>query len=381
MCGIFGEMSGAKLRVMGSAVGRRMEVDGRTVINFCTNNYLGLANDPRLKEAAKNAVDKWGVGPTAVRPIAGTTALHQELEEALAKFKGAEAVVTLQSGFMANIAAVGSVVGEGDVIFSGELNHASIIDACRLSRAKVVVFRHKNVEDLREKVEQNGGYKKGLVVTDGVFSMDGDIAPLPQLCQVAGENGLMLMVDDAHGEGVLGKHGRGIVDHFGLLGKVDLEVGTMSKAMGVVGGLVAGSKETIETIKRKARPWLFSSAMTAVDVGACLEAVKVMSESDERVVKLWKNTRMFKIEMKKVGFDIGGSETPIVPLILGEVERAREFSRKLFEEGVFATAVGYPTVPEGKARVRLMMSAAHTTDDLEEGLAALKKVGRKMGVI
>ncbi|RMG87323.1 MAG: glycine C-acetyltransferase [Chloroflexi bacterium] len=369
------------IRTIESAMDGRIRVDGRDVLNFCANNYLGLANHPRLREAAKRAIDQYGIGPGAVRTIAGTMSLHVQLEERLAKFKGAEAVITLQSGFTANLATIPALVGRGDVIFSDRLNHASIIDGCRLSRAKIVAYEHNDVDDLRRKIAEETEYNRRLIVTDGVFSMDGDIAPLPQLVEVAQEHDIMLMVDDAHGEGVLGKGGRGIVDHFDLHGQVDIEVGTMSKAFGVVGGIVAGKKIIIEWLRQRGRPFLFSSAMTVPDAAACLEAVDILENSDELVQRLWHNGDFFKTEMKKLGFDVGQSQTPIVPVMLGEAPLAQEFSRKLFENGVFAMAIGYPTVPKGMARIRVMNTAAHSQQDLEEALAAFEKVGKELGVI
>lgn len=365
-----------------SAMDGRITIDGREVLNFCANNYLGLANHPRLKAAAKAAIDRYGIGPGAVRTIAGTMTLHDQLEERLARFKGAEATVTLQSGFTANLATIPALVGKGDVIFSDALNHASIIDGCRLSRAKIIAYAHNDVDDLRRKIAESAAeYGRGLIVTDGVFSMDGDIAPLPELHAVAREHGLLLMVDDAHGEGVLGRGGRGIVDHFDLHGKVDIEVGTMSKAFGVMGGIVAGNKTLIEWIKQRGRPFLFSSAMTVPDVAACLEAVDMLEESGDLVARLWANSDMMKRELAAMGFDIGHSTTPIIPLMLGEAHTARAFSRELMARGVFAMAIAFPTVPRGMARIRVMNTAAHSQADLEEALDAFKRTGEALGVI
>jgi len=371
-----------RIRTIGSAQGARLIVDGKDVLNFCSNNYLGLANHPKLIEAAKNATKKYGVGPAAVRSIAGTTDLHVQLEQRLAKFKGAEDVITFQSGFTANLGTIAALVGKEDVIFSDRLNHASIIDGCRLSGAKIIAYEHNDPAALEEAIKEAAGtYRRALIVTDGVFSMDGDIAPLPALYEVAKKYDILFMVDDAHGEGVLGKGGRGIVDHFGLHGKVDIEVGTMSKAFGVVGGMVAGDKKIIEWLRQRGRPFLFSSAVTAPDAAACLAAVDLLEESTELVDKLWDNARYFKGEMKKLGFDTGVSETPITPVMLGEAPLAQQFSRELFENGVFAMAIGFPTVPKGKARIRVMISASHDRDDLGQGLEAFAKVGRKLGVI
>jgi len=369
------------IRTIDSPMDAHVIIDGRKLINLCANNYLGLANHPRLKQAAKDAIDQYGIGPGAVRTIAGTFSLHDKLEQRLAHFKKAEAVVTLQSGFTANLATIPAVVGKGDVIFSDELNHASIIDACRLSRAKVVRYNHNDVDDLRRVISETTDYNRRLIVTDGVFSMDGDIAPLPALVEVAQEHGIMIMVDDAHGEGVLGKGGRGIVDHFDLHGQVDIEVGTMSKAFGVVGGIVAGKQEIIDWIKQRGRPFLFSSAMTVPDVAACLEAVDILENSDELVQKLWANGKFFQTEMEKLGFNTSDSATPIVPVMLGEAETAQAFSKELFNEGVFAMAIGYPTVPQGKARIRVMNSAVHSNADLEEALSIFETVGKRLGVI
>lgn len=368
------------IRVIDSPMGARVNIDGRSLLNFCANNYLGLADHPRLKEAAKAAIDSHGVGPGAVRTIAGTTALHEELEQALAEFKRAEACITLQSGFAANLATIPAIVGKGDVIFSDRLNHASIIDGCRLSRAKIVAYAHNDMADLEKQLEEHTDYGRRLIVTDGVFSMDGDIAPLDQICELAEKHGCVSMVDDAHGEGVLGDGGRGIIDHFGLHGRVDIEVGTLSKAFGVVGGLVAGKKTLIEWLKQRGRPFLFSSAMTAPDAGACIEAVRMLAESTELVDRLWHNAEFFKKEMSNLGFDIGHSVTPIVPVMLGEAPVAQQFSRRLFEEGIFAMAIGYPTVAPGKARIRVMNSAAHSQDDLEQALDAFERVGKELGV-
>jgi glycine C-acetyltransferase len=370
------------IRTIQSAQGPWLIVDGRRVLNFCSNNYLGLANHPRMREAARQAVEKYGVGPAAVRTIAGTLDLHLILEEKLARFKGVEAAISFQSGFNANLATIPALVGEGDAIFSDELNHASIIDGCRLSRARIVRYAHNDPSDLEAKIRENlGTFRRGLIVTDGVFSMDGDIAPLPEIVEIAERYQLMLMVDDAHGEGVLGRGGRGIVDHFGLHGRVDIEVGTLSKAFGVVGGYVAGRREIVEWLRQRGRPFLFSSAMTAADTAACIAAVEILEESTERVDRLWENTRYFKEEMRRLGFDLGQSVTPITPVMLGDAHLAQTFSRRLFEEGVFAQAIGYPTVPRGKARIRVMISAAHSREDLDRGLEAFAKVGRELGVI
>ena len=307
--------------------------------------------------------------------------LHIQLEETLAAFKRAEACITLQSGFTANLATIPALVGKGDIIFSDELNHASIIDGSRLSRATIVRYSHNDVDDLRRKIAETTEYGRRLIVTDGVFSMDGDIAPLDKICEVAEEHDILLMVDDAHGEGVLGEGGRGIVDHFGLHGRVDVEVGTLSKAFGVMGGLVAGKQPIIDWLRQRGRPFLFSSALTVPDTAACLAAVELLQESTELVDRLWSNAALFKKEMQNMGFNTGVTQTPIVPVMLGEATLAQKFSQRLFEEGVFAMAIGYPTVPQGKARIRVMNSAAHSHDDLEQALDVFGRVGKELGVI
>jgi glycine C-acetyltransferase len=357
-------------------------VDGKRTLNFCSNNYLGLANHPRLVQAAQKAVEKFGVGPAAVRTIAGTMDLHIELEKRLAAFKGVSSAITFQSGFTANLGAIPALVGKEDAIFSDELNHASIIDGSRLSGAKIIRYAHCDPADLELQLrEQRSQYPRALVITDGVFSMDGDIAPLDKIYEVTQKYDAILMVDDAHGEGVLGHGGRGIVDHFGLHGKVDIEVGTLSKAFGVVGGVVAGDPLVVEWLRQRGRPFLFSSAMTVPDTAACLAALDILEESTGLVDRLWENTRYFKSEMQRMGFDTGKSTTPITPVMLGEAPLAQQFSRELFENGVFAMAIGFPTVPRGKARIRVMISAAHQKEDLDQGLQAFARVGRKLGVI
>ena len=371
------------IRTLSSPQGAWLVVDDKKVLNFCSNNYLGLANHPLLVESAKAAIDEFGVGPGAVRPIAGTMALHLELERRLAAFKGVDAAITFQSGFNANLAAIPALVSKEDAIYSDELNHASIIDGCRLSRAKVIRYAHCDADDLRVQIEKSkgDGYRRSLIITDGVFSMDGDVAPLDKLYEVAQEFDALLMVDDAHGEGVLGKGGRGIVDHYNLHGKVDVEMGTLSKAFGVVGGVIAGSQIIVDWLKQRGRPFLFSSAMTIPDVAACLASLNLLEESTELVDKLWENADYFKREMREIGFDTGVSTTPITPIMLGEAALAQDFSRRLFEEGIFAMALGFPTVPRGKARIRVMISAAHSREDLDRGLAAFKSVGQELGVI
>lgn len=372
------------IRTIESPQGAHLVVGGREVLNFCSNNYLGLADDPRLIAAAKDAVDRYGVGPGAVRTIAGTMSIHTELEDALARFKGVDATISFQSGFTANLAVIPALAGAGDVIISDELNHASIVDGVRLSKAGRKIYPHNDVAVLRERLAEARaeGAKQILVITDGVFSMDGDLAPLDRIVDAADDFGALVMVDDAHGEGVVGRGGRGIVDHFGLHGRVDVEVGTMSKAFGAVGGYVAGSRELIDWLRQRGRPFLFSSAVTPPDVAACIASVEILDASTELVDRLWSNAASFKEMMTDAGFDIGSSETPITPVMLGDEHVAREFSRRLLEEhAVFAQAIAFPTVARGKARIRVMISAAHTAEDLGDGAAAFAAVGRDLGVI
>lgn len=371
-----------RIRTLSSPQGAWLEVDGKRVLNFCSNNYLGLANHPHLVQAAQETVTRYGVGPAAVRSIAGTMDLHLQLEQRLAHFKGVESAITFQSGFTANLAVIPALVGKDDAIFSDELNHASIIDGSRLSGAKIVRYAHADPADLQRVLAENrSAFPRAMVITDGVFSMDGDIAPLDKILAVTQQYEAILMVDDAHGEGVLGKGGRGIVDHFGLHGQVDVEVGTLSKAFGVVGGVVAGNPLVVEWLRQRGRPFLFSSAMTVPDVAACLAALDLLEESTELVDRLWENARYFKAEMQRLGFDTGLSQTPITPVMLGEAPLAQQMSRELFENGVFAMAIGFPTVPRGKARIRVMISAAHSRADLDQGLEAFARVGRRLGII
>jgi glycine C-acetyltransferase len=371
-----------RIRTLSSAQGPWLIVDGKRVLNFCSNNYLGMANHPHLAAAAQAAIRTHGVGPAAVRSIAGTMDLHLELERRLAQFKGVEAAITFQSGFMANLAAIPALVAKEDVIFSDELNHASIIDGSRLSGARIVRYPHADPAGLEQVIQENqGSYRRALIITDGVFSMDGDIAPLDKIYAIADAHDILLMVDDAHGEGVVGRGGRGIVDHFHLHGKVDIEIGTLSKAFGVVGGIVAGKSVVVEWLRQRGRPFLFSSAVPPADVAACMAAVDLLEESTELVDRLWQNADYFKGEMKKLGFDTGVSVTPITPIMLGEAPLAQQFSRELFAEDVFAMALGFPTVPRGKARIRVMISASHSKEDLDAGLAAFEQVGKKLGVI
>jgi glycine C-acetyltransferase len=368
------------IRTLEGAQGAWVQIDGRKLLNFCSNNYLGFAADERIKEAAKAAIDKYGVGPGAVRIIAGTMTIHEELERELAQFKGVEACLTVQSGFSANLCAIPALVGKGDTIVSDELNHASIIDGARLSGAKIKVYPHNDMEGLEQVLQQDLDGRI-LIISDGVFSMDGDIAPLPEIVKLAKKYGAMSLVDDAHGEGVLGRAGRGIVDHFGLHGQVDVEVGTFSKALGVMGGCIAGSAEVVEYIKQKARPFTFSSALTVPDTAATLEAVRILSKSGELVERLWDNARIFREGVQKLGFNTGVTETPITPVMIGDARDSSEFSKRLFEAGIFATTIGFPLVAHGKARIRAMLSAAHSRDDLDFAVEIFGKVGREMKLI
>jgi glycine C-acetyltransferase len=371
-----------RIRTLNSPQGSWLVVDGKQVLNFCSNNYLGLANHPRIVQAVQEAMKRYGVGPAAVRSIAGTMDLHLELERRMAAFKGVESCITFQSGFTANLGTIPAIAGKEDVIFSDELNHASIIDGCRLSGAKIIRYRHCDAQDLERLLQENRqAYPKAMVITDGVFSMDGDIAPLDKIYAVSQNYETILMVDDAHGEGVMGEGGRGIVAHFGLHGKVDIEIGTLSKAFGVVGGVAAGNPLIVEWLRQRGRPFLFSSAVTVPDAAACLAALDILEESTELVDRLWENTHYFKAEMARLGFNTGQSVTPITPVMLGDAPVAQQFSRDLFEAGVFAMALGYPTVPLGKARIRVMISASHARKDLDRGLEAFASVGRKLNVI
>ena len=369
------------IRTIEGPQGAWITVDGKKVLNLCSNNYLGLANSPQLKSAAQKAIEIYGVGPAAVRTIAGTTTLHKELERKLAIFKGAESTITFQSGFCANLAVIPTIVGKEDVVFSDELNHASIIDGCRLAKTRVVRYEHCNPEDLQAKIHADKDIKRKLIITDGVFSMEGDIAPLQEIVEIAEKYDAITMVDDAHGEGVLGRGGRGIVDHFNLHGKVDIEVGTMSKAFGVVGGYIAGTKRLTDYLAQKGRPFLFSSAVTAADVAACIAVVDALIASDVLVKQLWQNTEFFQEKMRQIGFNLGQTKTPITPVMIGDAKVAKDFSQKLFEEGVFAQAIGYPTVSIGKARIRVMLSATHSEEDLTWAIGHFEKIGMALGSV
>ncbi len=376
-----------RLRVLDDEQDAVCTFDGKRVINLASNNYLGLTTHPKLRQAALEATRKYGVGSGAVRTIAGTMKIHMELEEKIARFKNVEACVVFQSGFTANAGTVSAILGKDDFIISDELNHASIIDGCRLSRAKILVFRHKDLAHAEEQlasVKDQPGRK--LLITDGVFSMDGDIGPLPGLCALAEKYGAIMMVDDAHASGVLGRNGRGTIDHFGMHGRVDVQVGTLSKAIGALGGYVCGSRDLIEFLYHRARPFLFSTSHPPSVAATCIAAFAVLEQEPELMESLWENTRFFKRELGLLGFNIGGrntpaSETPITPIIIGEGRTTMDFSRALFDEGVLGTGIAFPTVPEGKARVRTIVSAAHTKEELSQALEVLKKVGRRMAII
>jgi glycine C-acetyltransferase len=360
------------------------KIDGKEVINLSSNNYLGLTTHKALRRAAIDAVKKYGAGAGAVRTISGTMALHMELEEQIAKFKGTEASVVFQSGFTANAGTVSAILGKDDLIISDELNHASIIDGCRLSKASIKIFKHRDIADCEricKETETWPGHK--LLISDGVFSMDGDIAPLPQLCDLAEKYNCIMMVDDAHSSGVLGRNGRGTVDHLGCHGRVHIQVGTLSKAIGVMGGYVCGSRELIDYLYRRARPFLFSTSHPPATVAACQAAFTVLDspEGERLIKKMWSNTKFFKRNLKKRGFKIGASETPIVPIHVGEAAKAFEFSKKLFDAGLYAPAVGYPTVAEGKARLRAIVTATHKRADLERACEILAEVGKPLGII
>jgi glycine C-acetyltransferase len=375
------------LRVLDDEQAPVCTFDGKKVINLASNNYLGLTTHPKLREAALEATRKYGVGSGAVRTIAGTMKIHMELEEKIARFKGVEACVVFQSGFAANAGTVSAVLGKEDFIISDQLNHASIIDGARLSRARILVFNHKDLAHAEEQlasVKDQPGRK--LLITDGVFSMDGDIGPLPGLCDLAEKYGAIMMVDDAHASGVLGRNGRGTIDHFHQHGRVDIQVGTLSKAIGALGGYVCGTRDLIDYLYHRARPFLFSTSHPPSVAATCIAAFDVLEQEPERIENLWENTRFWKKELGLLGFDIGGkttpaSETPITPIIIGDGARTMEFSRELFKEGVLGTGIAFPTVPEGKARVRTIMTATHTREELQRALEVLKKVGKKMGIL
>jgi glycine C-acetyltransferase len=371
-----------RLRVLESASAAESRFDGREVINLASNNYLGLTTHPKLIEAAVEATRKFGVGSGAVRTISGTMKLHMDLEERIARFKHSEACVVFQSGFAANAGTVSAILGPDDHIISDELNHASIIDGCRLSKAKIHVFPHKDAAAAGKILDGlNSLSGRKLLITDGVFSMDGDIGPLPALVEVAEKYGAIMMVDDAHASGVLGRNGRGTIDHFNLHGRVHIQVGTLSKAIGVLGGYVCGSRDLIEFLYHRARPFLFSTSHPPAVAASCLAAFDVLEQEPERILNLWDNRKYFKQGLMTAGFNTGMSETPITPVMVGEAKAAHQLSAALFEEGVLATGIGFPTVPEGKARVRTIVTATHTRQELDRALEAFTRVGKKMGIL
>ncbi|MEX0983835.1 MAG: glycine C-acetyltransferase [Actinomycetota bacterium] len=368
-------------RTLEGPTGARARFDGRDVINLASNNYLGLANHPRLAEAAAEAARTLGAGSGAVRTIAGQMTLHRTLEERFSAFKHAAAAVMFQSGFAANAGTVAAILTKDDVIVSDRLNHASIIDGARLSRARIAVFEHKDADHADRLLREHEGAARRLLITDGVFSMDGDIAPLPALVEVAERHGAIMMVDDAHASGVLGAGGAGTVDHFGVHGRVHIQVGTLSKAIGVLGGFIAGPAHLIEWLQNRGRPYLFSTSAPPAVVAACIEALDVLREEPERLARLWSNTSVFKEGLHAAGFDTGASETPITPVITGDEEATQTFARRLFEEGVFAPAIVFPTVGKGSARIRTIVTADHTDEDLREALEVFGRVGAELGLV
>jgi len=370
-----------RLRILEDEQQARTTFDGRQVVNLSSNNYLGLTTHPKLREAALDATRRLGVGSGSVRTIAGTMDIHMELERRLAAFKNTEAVVVFQSGFAANAGTVAAVLTKDDVVVSDELNHASIIDGCRLSRATIKVFSHKDVDAARQVLSGLPASQRKLLITDGVFSMDGDLGALPELCALAEEFGCIMMVDDAHASGVFGKNGRGTIDHFGMHGRVDLQVGTLSKAIGVLGGYVAGSRTLIEFLYHRARPFLFSTSHPPAVAAACIAAVDVLEEEPQIIDRLWENTRFFKSGLEALGFNTGLSQSPITPVIVGEGALAMKLSDRLFEEGVFAQGIAFPTVARDRARVRTIVTATHTRDELQFSLDVFGKVGRELGIL
>ena len=371
-----------RLRVLESESAAESRFDGHDVINLASNNYLGLTTHPKLREAALEATRRYGVGSGAVRTISGTMSLHMQLEERIARFKNVEACVVFQSGFAANAGTVAAVLTPEDHIISDELNHASIIDGCRLSKAKIHVFPHKDTAAADRKLaELDGVPGRKLLITDGVFSMDGDIGPLPGLVEAAEKHGAIMMVDDAHSSGVLGRNGRGTIDHFNLHGRVHIQVGTLSKAIGVLGGYVCGSRALIEFLYHRARPFVFSTSHPPAVAASCMAAFDVLEREPERIENLWNNTKYFKQGLTSAGFNTGASETPITPVIVGEARMAHAFSAALFEEGVLATGIGFPTVPEGKARVRTIVTATHTRAELDRSLEVFERVAKRLGIL
>jgi glycine C-acetyltransferase len=370
-----------RLRILEDEQKAHTTFDHRSVVNLSSNNYLGLTTHPRLRARALEALKQLGVGSGSVRTIAGTMAIHMELERRLAEFKKVEAVVVFQSGFTANAGTVAAILTKDDVVISDELNHASIIDGCRLSRATVKVFPHKDVEAARRIITDLPAGQRKLLITDGVFSMDGDLGPLPALCELAEATGCIMMVDDAHASGVFGANGRGTVDHFGMHGRVDIQVGTLSKAIGALGGYVAGNRNLIEFLYHRARPFLFSTSHPPAVAAACIAALDVLIEEPEIMERLWDNTRFFKAGLERLGFNTGLSESPITPVIAGDSAKANKLSDRLFEEGVFAQAIGFPTVARDKARVRTIVTATHTREDLQYALDKFSQVGRELGLV
>ncbi len=369
------------IRTLEGENGSWVNIEGKKLLNLSCNNYLGLANHPEMKKAAKAAIDKYGVGAGAVRSIAGTMDIHTNLEKALAKFKGREACLVFQGGFMANLAVIPAIIRKTDVIFSDELNHASVIDGCRLTKAQITRYKHNDMTDLEKKIKENSQFERKFIITDGVFSMDGDIANLKTIAELGDKYNCVIIVDDAHGEGVLGHGGRGVVNHLKLGERIDIEVGTLSKAFGCAGGFVASNKNVIDWLRQRGRPFLFSNALSPAEAGGCLKAIELLEQSEELVNKLWDNSKFFKSSLKEAGFDIGISQTPITPVMLGEAATAHGMSKRLYEEGIFAMALGYPTVPKGKARIRVMLSAGHSKEDLQFAIDKFMSIGREFKVI
>ena len=371
------------IKILQTPQGAWVRIEGNRVLNMCSNNYLGLADHPEIKKAAVEAIEEYGVGAGAVRSIAGSNEIHRKLEERVARFKHMESALVYQGGLLANTGTIPALVGKEDLVFSEELNHASIIDGVRLSSAQRVMYRHMDMQDLESRLKENAGKgRRSLIISDGVFSMDGDIAPLPEIVELAEKHGAMSYVDDAHGEGVLGDHGRGICDHFNLSKRIDVEMGTFSKAIGSMGGFVAGSQELVDYLMRKARPFLFSSGLNPGDAAAVLKAIEIMERDDSLLKKLWENTVYLQDGLRNLGFNLGSTKTPITPVIIGDEKKTLQMSRELYDsEKVFASPIVYPTVPVGTARIRLMPSAVHSRDDMDYALSAFRKTGKKLGII
>ena len=371
------------IKILQTPQGAWVRIEGNRVLNMCSNNYLGLADHPEIKKAAIEAIEEYGVGAGAVRSIAGSNEIHRKLEERVARFKHMESALVYQGGLLANTGTIPALVSKEDLVFSEELNHASIIDGVRLSSAQRVMYRHMDMQDLEARLKENAGKgRRSLIISDGVFSMDGDIAPLPEIVELAEKHGAMSYVDDAHGEGVLGDHGRGICDHFNLSKRIDVEMGTFSKAIGSMGGFVAGSQELVDYLMRKARPFLFSSGLNPGDAAAVLKAIEIMERDDSLLKKLWENTAYLQDGLRNLGFNLGSTKTPITPVIIGDEKKTLQMSRELYDsEKVFASPIVYPTVPAGTARIRLMPSAVHSRDDMDYALSAFRKTGKKLGII